>query len=70
MAIYMLGEANGEGEGVYISEDKGVTWRRINDDTEKWGNVNNVISGDPKTYGRVYISTNGRGIIRGDVKED
>lgn len=69
MALYMLGEANGEGYGVYISEDKGVTWRRINDDTQKWGNVNKVISGDPKTYGRVYISTNGRGIIRGDVKE-
>lgn len=69
MALYMLGEANGEGYGVYISEDKGATWRRINDDTQKWGNVNNVISGDPKTYGRVYISTNGRGIIRGDVKQ-
>jgi hypothetical protein len=69
MAIYMLGEANGEGYGVYISEDKGVTFRRINDDTEKWGNVNNTISGDPKTYGRVYISTNGRGIIMGNVAD-
>lgn len=69
MALYMLGEANGDGYGVYISEDKGVTWRRINDDSEKWGNVNKTISGDPKTYGRVYISTNGRGIIRGDAAE-
>ncbi len=69
MALYMLGEANGEGYGVYISEDKGATWRRINDDTQKWGNVNKVISGDPKIYGRVYISTNGRGIIKGDVKQ-
>lgn len=69
MALYMLGDANGEGYGVYISEDKGANWRRINDDAHKWGNVNKVISGDPKTYGRVYISTNGRGIIRGDVAE-
>ncbi|MBR1739912.1 MAG: cellulose-binding protein [Ruminococcus sp.] len=67
-AVYMLGEANGEGYGVYISEDKGVTWKRINDEAHKWGNVNNVISGDPKLFGRVYISTNGRGIIRGDTK--
>jgi len=69
MTLYMLGEANGEGKGVYMSADKGATWKRINDDTEKWGNVNSVISGDPKIYGRVYISTNGRGIIRGDVSE-
>lgn len=65
-AVYMLGDANGQGNGVYISEDKGVTWTRINDDAHKWGNVNSVISGDPKLFGRVYISTNGRGIIRGD----
>ncbi len=69
MAIYVLGEVEGQGYGVYQSIDKGQTWRRINDDTEKWGNVNKRISGDPKHYGRVYISTNGRGIIMGNVKE-
>lgn len=68
MAIYMLGQADENGMGVYMSADKGATWKRINDDAHQWGNVNNVISGDPKTYGRVYLSTNGRGIIRGDVK--
>lgn len=69
MTIYMLGEANNEGHGVYMSQDKGVTWTRINDDTQKWGNVNSNISGDPKTFGRCYISTNGRGIIMGNVKK-
>lgn len=69
MTLYMLGEANGQGRGVYMSTDKGASWTRINDDTQKWGNVNDLISGDPKIFGRVYISTNGRGIIRGDVKE-
>lgn len=69
MTIYMLGEANNEGEGVYMSQDKGVTWKRINDDTERWGNVNSEISGDPKVFGRCYISTNGRGIIMGNVAE-
>ena len=68
MSIYMLGQVNDNGYGVYISQDKGATWKRINDDAHKWGNVNPVISGDPKHFGRVYISTNGRGIIRGDVK--
>lgn len=69
MTLYMLGEANGEGRGVYMSTDKGVTWTRINDDSQKWGNVNNVMSGDPKVFGRVYISTNGRGIIMGNIKK-
>ncbi len=70
MTIYMLGEANNEGSGVYMSQDKGVTWTRINDDTEKWGNVNSNISGDPKVFGRCYISTNGRGIIMGNVSDN
>ncbi|MBQ9542045.1 MAG: cellulose-binding protein, partial [Ruminococcus sp.] len=68
MTIYMLGQADEKGFGVYMSQDKGATWKRINDDAHKWGNVNSVISGDPKHFGRVYISTNGRGIIRGDVR--
>lgn len=66
MAIYILGEANGESWGVYQSIDGGATWKKLNDDTERWGNVNKCISGDPKVYGRVYISTNGRGIIMGN----
>lgn len=66
MAIYILGEANEEGWGVYQSIDGGATWKKLNDDTERWGNVNHCISGDPKVYGRVYISTNGRGIIMGN----
>ncbi len=69
MALYALGEVEGEGYGVCQSIDGGTTWKRINDDTQKWGNVNKRISGDPKHYGRVYISTNGRGIIMGNVKE-
>ncbi|MFT3950594.1 MAG: sialidase family protein [Oscillospiraceae bacterium] len=68
MALYIIGECNNQGHGIYRSTDKGATWKRINDDTEKWGNVNMNISGDPKVFGRVYVSTNGRGIIMGDVK--
>ena len=69
MALYMMGEANGDGYGIYQSTDKGVTWKRINDDTQKWGNVRKIISGDPKVYGRVYVGTDGRGIIMGNVKQ-
>ena len=66
--LFIIGEANNEGAGVYISQDRGATWKRINTDSQQWGNVNPKIAGDPKVFGRCYISTNGRGIIRGDVK--
>ncbi len=66
--LFIIGEANNEGFGVYLSQDRGATWKRINTDVQQWGNVNPKISGDPKVFGRCYISTNGRGIIRGDKK--
>lgn len=66
MAIYVIGATEEEGWGVYQSVDEGATWKKLNDDTERWGNVNNKITGDPKVYGRCYISTNGRGIIMGN----
>lgn len=64
--LFIIGEANNEGVGIYISQDRGATWKRINTDREQWGNVNPKIAGDPKIFGRCYVSTNGRGIIRGD----
>ena len=67
--LFIIGEANNEGNGIYISQDRGATWKRINNDDQKWGNVNPKIAGDPKVFGRCYISTNGRGIIRGDKKQ-
>src|SRR5262249_28309780 len=45
----------------------GGTWVRINDDQHQWGTANAAIAGDPRVYGRVYIATNGRGIIYGDI---
>jgi xyloglucan-specific exo-beta-1,4-glucanase len=53
--------------GVYRSIDAGGTWVRINDDTHQFGTLGQTaITGDPRTFGRVYLSTNGRGIIYGD----
>src|SRR5262252_1551316 len=53
--------------GFFRSDDAGATWVRINDDQHNWGTASAAIAGDPRIYGRVYIATNGRGIIYGDI---
>ncbi|OEJ97574.1 sialidase family protein [Streptomyces thermolilacinus] len=64
-AVYQTGTV-GEVTGVYRSDDTGRTWTRINDDAHQWGWTGEVISGDPRVHGRVYLGTNGRGIQYGD----
>ncbi|MGW7645679.1 cellulose binding domain-containing protein [Streptomyces bobili] len=55
--------------GIFRSTDKGATWTRINDDAHQWGWTGDAITGDPRVYGRVYVSTNGRGVIYGDTSD-
>lgn len=52
--------------GLFRSDDAGATWTRINDDLHQFGYIN-WLSGDPRTYGRVYLATSGRGIVYGDL---
>ncbi|WP_435228827.1 cellulose binding domain-containing protein [Streptomyces sp. Tue6028] len=53
--------------GIFRSTDKGATWTRINDEAHQWGWTGAAVTGDPRVYGRVYVSTNGRGIVYGDT---
>src|SRR5258708_5182913 len=64
-AIYLAGEV-GTVRGYYGSTDGGNNWTQINDSNHNWYYSGYVITGDPNRFGRVYIATNGRGIIYGD----
>jgi photosystem II stability/assembly factor-like uncharacterized protein len=64
-ALYAIAEIGGQ-SGVWRSDDGGVNWVRINDDEHQWGLRFRAISGDPRRYGRVYIATDGRGLLHGD----
>lgn len=66
-ALYMIGTVR-DVTGVFRSTDKGATWLRVNDDAHQWGGIGGVgvITGDPDTFGRVYVGTNGRGLQYGD----
>jgi hypothetical protein len=64
-ALYAIAAAGGV-RGVFRSDDGGASWLRINDDAHQWGLRFRAISGDPRRYGRVYVATDGRGLLYGD----
>ncbi|MDO7906427.1 sialidase family protein [Paenibacillus sp. JX-17] len=66
-ALYSYGKINGQ-YGVYRSDNGGSSWVRINDDQHQFGAANTTITGDPRVYGRVYVGTNGLGIVIGNIR--
>jgi len=67
--VYIWGTIGGT-SGIYRSVDEGKTWVRINDDAHQYGGPGNgqFILGDANIFGRVYMSTAGRGIIYGEER--
>ena len=65
-ALYINGKVGGA-SGVYRSDDTGVSWTRIDDAQHQFG-TRNIVIGDPRIYGRVYMGTNGRGVLYADPK--
>ncbi|MFV0132718.1 cellulose binding domain-containing protein [Streptomyces sp. HMX87] len=67
--LYTSAEIGGV-RGIFRSTDKGASWTRVNDDAHQWGWTGAAITGDPRVYGRVYVATNGRGVVYGDIAGD
>ena len=65
-ALFIVGTVGGV-RAIFRSDDAGASWIRINDDAHQWGSVGQSITGDPRVFGRVFIATNGRGIIWGEL---
>jgi len=69
--LFIWGVAGGANNplGVYYSIDKGATWTRMNDDQHQFGGPGNgaFVQGDVNVFGRVYMSTVGRGLIYGNI---
>ncbi len=71
-AIYIWGQPDKEDEtGLYWSTDEGRTWRRINDSNHVFGGPGGVsfVHGDFNVYGRVYLSSEGLGVICWDLSD-
>ncbi len=79
-AIYMAGALTGtteaapprgdqtRGGGIYRSLDDGDHWQRIDDADHRFAWIEQI-TGDPRVFGRVYLGTNGRGVLWGDPAE-
>jgi len=64
--VYIWGTVGGV-RGLFRSTDAGANWTRINDNAHQYGGVGNgrFVVGDMNTFGVVYMSTAGRGIVVG-----
>lgn len=61
--MFLWGKIAGE-EGLWRSIDGGTAWTRINTDATRFGQMR-AIAGDPRTFGVLYISPDGRGTMVG-----
>jgi photosystem II stability/assembly factor-like uncharacterized protein len=64
--LFLSGQVDGT-KGVFRSTDEGSHWLRVSDDDHQYGIVN-VVEGDPRVFGRVYLGPNGRGIVVGEPR--
>ncbi len=64
-AVFVAGTVDGK-TGIFRSDDAGTTWNEISDPQHHFATVQ-TITGDPRVYGRVYVGTNGLGILYGDL---
>jgi hypothetical protein len=60
-AVYVVGTINGQW-GVWASDNAGSTWTRFNDDAHQFGGIE-VMAADWNTYGRIYVTGVGRGLL-------
>ncbi len=64
MALFTSGIIGGI-QGLFRSDDGGNIWIQISDSLHQYA-THTCITGDPRIYGRVYLGTNGLGIVYGD----
>ena len=64
-SIFAIGTMGGI-RAIWRSDDLGSSWMRVNDDQHQYGTRYRCIAGDPRIFGRVYVGTDGRGVLYGE----
>ena len=63
--LFAIG-SRGDLEAIWRSDNVGASWLRINDAEHEYGRRFRVICADPRVFGRVYVGTDGRGVLYGE----
>jgi len=66
-SLYVWGKLNVGGaatEGLFRSDDAGLSFKRINDDLHRYGRLLSMTA-DPLEHGTVYLAPHGRGVVVG-----
>jgi photosystem II stability/assembly factor-like uncharacterized protein len=64
-AVFAIG-TRGNVKAIWRSDDVARSWVRVNDDQHQYGTRFRCLAGDPRVFGRVYVGTDGRGIVYGE----
>jgi len=72
-SLYLFGQIGGKkpttpqttDANLWRSDDLGLTWVRVNDETRGLASIASGMTGDMQVYGRVYVTTSQRGIFYG-----
>jgi len=66
--VFAIG-ARGDLEAIWRSDDAGASWLRVNDSDHEYGRRFRVICADQRVFGRVYVGTDGRGVLWGEPSQ-
>jgi hypothetical protein len=63
-SVFIVGTVGGV-YGLFRSDDSLKSWARINDNQHQFGTIHQIV-GDPRVSGRVFVATEGRGVVYGE----
>ena len=66
--LYAIGTKDGV-SAIWRSEDEGQSWLRLRDARHEYSRVWRCIAADKNIFGRVYVGTDGRGIVYGEPEK-
>jgi xyloglucan-specific exo-beta-1,4-glucanase len=63
--LYAIGAKDNK-RAIWRSDDSGAHWLKLNDERNQYGQRFRTLAGDLQHYGRIYVGTDGRGIVYGE----